>query len=57
MDIQNYVATLEEHREDLELSKSGLYDLNKLLEICEALDYAIDSLKAVDESLNGGKNE
>ena len=50
--IKGIIATLEEHREDLVENKSMFYDLDKLFEISEALDYAIDSLKAVDESLN-----
>lgn len=55
MSIQKYITILEEHKEDLETSKSCLYDLNKLFEICEALDFAVDSLKAVDESLSKTK--
>lgn len=54
MDIQKYIAILEEHREDLANNKGGLHTLHTFREIIEALDFAIDSLKAVDESLNKG---
>ena len=51
MKIQNYITILEEHKRDLEISKGELYTLGTFLDILEALDFAIDSLKAVDESL------
>ena len=56
MHIQKYINLLEQHREDLEF---GVIpdDTSKMDDLFEALDFAIDSLKAVDESLNGPKNE
>ena len=56
MHIQKYINLLEQHREDLEF---GVIpdDTSKMDDLFEALDFAIESLKAVDESLNGPKNE
>lgn len=52
MDIQKYIAILEEHRENLRPCDGLPSSLNKYVDLREALDFAIDSLKAVDESLN-----
>jgi hypothetical protein len=52
MDIQKYIAILEEHREELEIATRNINDPDgKMEHLFEALDYAIDSLIAVDESL------
>lgn len=51
MNIKECISILEEHKEDLEDSKACLYSLGTFLDLCEALDFAVDSLKAIDESL------